>query len=336
MEKVLVTGTTGYIGLHCVAQLLESGYHVRGSMRSKEREPEVRNALAKVVNAENRFETCELNLMSDAGWDDAAAGCDYVLHIASPLTEKAPDHEDDIIIPARDGLLRAVKSAVKNRVKRFVMTSSFSAVGYGHAKDVFDESHWTDPNQKIGAYNKSKAIAEKAMWNYLSELSEEDKIEAVAINPTLVVGPSLSDDMGSSNMFIQRMLDESYSIVPQVHLGFVSVKDTARAHIDAMTHPEASGKRFILSERNMWLTEMNEILNRNGYTKAPTKKAPNFLIKLMGIFNKEAAVIAGFVGKTKYTNSENAKNILKFNFDGVEDAIVDTAKQMEDLGLIVK
>ena len=201
---------------------------------------------------------------------------------------------------------------------------------------MFDESHWTDPSQKIGAYNKSKAIAERAMWDYLSELNEEDKIEAAAINPTLVVGPSLSDDMGSSNMFIQRMLDGSYSVVPQVHLGFVSVKDTARAHIAAMTHPNANGKRFILSERNMWLTEMNEMLNKNGYTKAPTRKAPNFLIKLMGFFNKEAAVIAGFVGKTKYTNSENAKNILNFNFESVEGAVVDTAKQMEDLGLIVK
>ena len=174
------------------------------------------------------------------------------------------------------------------------------------------------------------------MWDYLSALNEEDKIEAAAINPTLVVGPSLSDDMGSSNMFIQRMLDGSYSVVPQVHLGFVSVKDTARAHIAAMTHPDANGKRFILAERNMWLTEMNEMLNKNGYTKAPTRKAPNFLIKLMGFFNKEAAVIAGFVGKTKYTNSENAKNILNFNFESVEGAVVDTAKQMEDLGLIVK
>ena len=130
--------------------------------------------------------------------------------------------------------------------------------------------------------------------------------------------------------------DRSYSVVPQVHLGFVSVKDTARAHIAAMTHPDANGKRFILAERNMWLTEMNEMLNKNGYTKAPTRKAPNFLIKLMGFFNKEAAVIAGFVGKTKYTNSENAKNILNFNFESVEGAVVDTAKQMEDLGLIVK
>ena len=179
--------------------------------------------------------------------------------------DKAPDHEDDIIIPAKEGLLRAVKSAVKNKVKRFVMTSSFSAVGYGHVKDVFDESHWTDPSQKIGAYNKSKAIAERAMWDYLSELNEEDKIEAAAINPTLVVGPSLSDDMGSSNMFIQRMLDGSYSVVPQVHLGYVTVKDTARAHIAAMTHPKANGKRFILAERNMWLTEMNEILIKNGF-----------------------------------------------------------------------
>jgi dihydroflavonol-4-reductase len=137
-------------------------------------------------------------------------------------------------------------------------------------------------------------------------------------------------------MFIQRMLDGSYSVVPQVHLGYVTVKDTARAHIAAMTHPEANGKRFILAERSMWLTEMNEILIKNGFIKAPTRKVPNFIIKLMGIFNKEAAVIAGFVGKTKYTNSENAKNILNFNFESVEGAVVDTAKQMEDLGLIVK
>ena len=336
MKKVLVTGASGFIGLHCIAQLLQAGYQVKGSLRSRARESEIRNALSKVVNAENRLEICELDLLKDDGWDDAVSGCDYVMHVASPLLDREPKDQDEIIRPAHEGLMRAIKSSVRNKVKRFVMTSSFSAIGYGHVKDVFDESHWTDPSQKIGAYNKSKAIAERAMWDYLSELNEEDKIEAAAINPTLVVGPSLSDDMGSSNMFIQRMLDGSYSVVPQVHLGYVTVKDTARAHIAAMTHPDANGKRFILAERNMWLTEMNEMLIKNGFTKAPTRKVPNFIIKLMGIFNKEAAVIAGFVGKTKYTNSENAKNILNFNFESVEGAVVDTAKQMEDLGLIVK
>ena len=336
MEKILVTGASGYIGLHVIAQLIDRGYLVKGSLRSRDRESEVRNALSKVVNTENKLEICELDLLKDDGWDDATQGCDYVLHVASPLVQKAPDDENEVIEPAKQGLLRALKSSIKNKVKRFIMTSSFSAIGYGHNKNIYDETDWTDPSRNIGAYNKSKAIAEKAMWDHLNSLPETMRIEAVAINPTLVVGPSLSEDMGTSNMFIQKMLDDSYSVVPKIHLGFVTVEDTARAHIEAMLHPEASGKRFILSEKNMWLLEMNEILIANGFKKAPTRQAPNFLIKFIGLFNKELGVISGFVGKTKYTNSENAKNILDFKFEGVNNAIVDTAKKLEELGTIQK
>ena len=336
MEKVLVTGASGYIGLHVIAQLIDRGYLVRGSLRSRDRESEVRNALSKVVNTENKLEICELDLLKDEGWDDATQGCDYVLHVASPLVQKAPNDENEVIEPAKLGLLRALKSSIKNKVKRFIMTSSFSAIGYGHNKNIYDETDWTDPSRNIGAYNKSKAIAEKAMWDHLYSLPETMRIEAVAINPTLVVGPSLSDDMGTSNMFIQKMLDGSYSVVPKIHLGFVTVEDTARAHIEAMIHPEASGKRFILSEKNMWLLEMNKILIANGFKKAPIRQAPNFLVKFIGLFNKELGVISGFVGKTKYTNSENAKNILDFKFEGVNNAIVDTAKKLEELGTIQK
>ena len=336
MEKVLVTGTTGYIGLHCVAQLLQAGYSVKGSLRSKEREPEVRNALSKVVNAENRFQICELDLMNDNGWDEAVSGCDYVMHVASPLLDREPNDENEIIRPAHEGLMRALKSSVKNKIKRFVMTSSFSAVGYGHAKNVFDESHWTDTTQKIGAYNKSKAIAEKAMWNYLADLNENEKIEAVAINPTLVIGASLSNDIGTSNVFLQRMLDGSYPIVPKVHFGYVTVKDTAKAHIAAMTHPDANGKRFILAERCMWLNEVNKILRKHGYKKAPVLQAPNMLMKFLALFSKEASAIAGFVGKTKFTNSENAKKILNFNFENIEVGILEIAQQLETLGVIKK
>ena len=336
MDKVLVTGASGFIGLHCIAQLLQAGYQVRGSLRSRARESEIRNALSKVVNAENRLEICELDLLKDDGWDDAVSGCDYVMHVASPLLDREPKDQDEIIRPAHEGLMRAIKSSVKNKVKRFVMTSSFSAIGYGHVKDVFDESHWTDTTQKIGAYNKSKAIAEKAMWDYLDSLKDEEKIEAVAINPTLVIGASLSDDVGTSNIFLQKMLDGSYPVVPKVHFGYVTVKDTAKAHVAAMTHPHACGKRFILAERCMWLYEVNKILRKHGYKKAPIRQAPNLLMKFLALFNNEASAIAGFVGKTKFTNSENAKNILKFSFENVEVGILEIAQQLESLGVIKK
>ena len=336
MDKVLVTGASGFIGLHCIAQLLQAGYQVKGSLRSRVRESEIRNALSKVVNAENRLEICELDLLKDDGWDDAVSGCDYVMHVASPLLDREPKDQDEIIRPAHEGLMRAIKGSVRNKVKRFVMTSSFSAIGYGHVKDVFDESHWTDTTQKIGAYNKSKAIAEKAMWDYLDSLKDEEKIEAVAINPTLVIGASLSDDVGTSNIFLQKMLDGSYPVVPKVHFGYVTVKDTAKAHVAAMTHPHANGKRFILAERCMWLFEVNKILRKHGYKKAPIRQAPNLLMKFLALFNNEASAIAGFVGKTKFTNSENAKNILKFSFENVEVGILEIAQQLESLGVIKK
>tara|TARA_B110001454_G_C12722124_1_gene435150 strand:+ start:339 stop:1346 length:1008 start_codon:yes stop_codon:yes gene_type:complete len=335
MDKVLVTGASGYIAGHCITELLKQGYSVRGSLRNMNRKDEVLNAIQQEVATEN-LEFCKLDLLSDEGWDDAVSDCTYVLHVASPLMAQVPKNEDEIIQPAKQGVLRALKSSVKNKIRRFVMTSSFSAVAYGHNKEVYDETHWTDPTQKIGAYNKSKAIAEKAMWDYLSNLAESEKIEATAINPTLVIGPSLSNDIGTSNIFIQKMLDGSYSVVPRIHFGFVTVKDVARAHVQAMTDPNANGKRFILSEKNMWLSEMNGVLRKNGYQKAPTKEAPNFLIKLLGLFNKEAGAISSFVGKTKFTNAENAKNILKFNFEDADVSIIETAKQLESLGLIKK
>ena len=335
MDKVLVTGASGYIASHCIAELLKNGFAVRGSLRNAQRQDEVKNAIKTEADI-SQLEFCELDLLNDTGWDEAVSGCDYVMHVASPLLTKEPNDENEIIKPAYEGLLRALKSSVKHKVKRFVMTSSFSAVGYGHVKDVFNESHWTDTTKKIGAYNKSKAIAEKAMWDYLNELDPENKIEAIAINPTLVVGASLSSDIGTSNIFIQKMLDGSYPIVPQVHFGYVTVRDTAKAHVAAMTHPDANGKRFILAERCMWLAEMNGILRKNGYQKAPVRQAPNLLMKFLGLFNDEASAIAGFVGKTKFTNSENAKNILGFNFEDVEAGIVGTAKQLEELELIGK
>ena len=126
MEKVLITGGSGYIALHCIVKFLKNGFSVRTSIRSTAREAEIRNAVDNEL--EKNLEFCLLDLNDDKGWDEAVKGCDRVIHMASPVVFKNLPDENSIIDPAKNGLLRALKPAVKYKVKRFVMTSSVAAV----------------------------------------------------------------------------------------------------------------------------------------------------------------------------------------------------------------
>ena len=211
MEKVFVSGGSGYIALHCISKLINKGFFVKTSLRSMNRKDEVIKGISKVVDCTDKIEFCELDLTKDEGWDDAIKGCDYVLHVASPLMLGFPKNPDDIILPAINGLKRCIASAVKNKVKRFVMTSSFAAIGSGSkTKTTFDDNDWTDlDNLDLNPYNISKTKAEMALWDYIQSLDEDQKIEVCTINPTVVIGPSLSHDVGGSNLAISKLLDGS-------------------------------------------------------------------------------------------------------------------------------
>ena len=179
MEKVLVTGASGFIALHCIQQLLDEGYLVRGTVRNKEKGQEVIEAMTKHSKQPNNLELVETDLLSDQGWDEAVQECDYVLHVASPFILHEPKKEEDLINPAVEGSLRVLKSCTGNNVKKVVLTSSFAAIGYGHDKDIYDETDWSIPESTrgtIGAYAKSKTFAEKASWDYVAQLSDEDKL----------------------------------------------------------------------------------------------------------------------------------------------------------------
>ena len=330
MKKVLVTGGSGFIALHCIAELLKQKYFVRTSIRSMERKKEILRSLSIVTKINNNIEFCELDLLKDDGWNDAAKGCTYVLHIASPILTKNPD-PDALIKPAVEGLKRALNSSIRNNVERFIMTSSIAAIARGTTKESYDENDWSNINSKtINSYSISKTLAEKTLWNHLDKLPIDKKIEACTINPTFVIGRSLSDDIGSSNLVIKKIMDGSIPFLPKLSLGIVDVKDVAKMHIKAMTTPTAKNKRFLLSTKNMWYSDVAKLLNNNGY-KTPQITAPNFLIKLFALFNPLVRPFVKSLGvEEKYINKQ-AKEILNWEPSSIEQSILSAAKQISEL-----
>ena len=327
MEKVLVTGGSGYIGLHCISLLLKEGYAVRTSLRSMKRKKEIQEALSDSIKNNERLEFCELDLMRDDGWDAAVKGCDYVLHVASPVYEKNMQDENSFIQPAKEGLLRALKPAVKYKIKRFVMTSSIAAITQGHEDKEIDESFWSLIDENTLPYIKSKTYAEKAMWDYMNQIDETKKIEVCTINPSFVFGPSLTYDMGASNLLIRALLVGKLPALAKIQFNVVNVLDVAKAHILAMKSDRAAGQRFIVSEKALWLSDIAEILKNNGFKKVPTVVVPNFLLGFLSFFLKDIALFKDRLGKSQITKSDNAKKLLEWNPGFVEDAIVDTAKK---------
>lgn len=332
MEKVLVTGATGFIGLHCIQQLLEQGYAVNGTLRSMQRESEVRESLEKHNTSSENLSLFPVDLMSDEGWDQAMESCDYLLHVASPFV-LSNETEEFFVKPAVEGALRALKFADKHNIKKVVLTSSFAAVG-----DTFDgttsfnETHWSDTsNDKMTFYSKSKTLAEKAAWDYVQE--NNVSFPLTVINPVGVLGPSLSDDVGISNSMILRMLNGSMPALAKIHIGIVDVRDVAKAHILAMKNDQSNGERFIVSEKEMWMSDIANVLNANGY-KAPEKNMPNFLLKAMAMFKSDLKTISKMAGKQRDCNTTKAIDVLGWKPISAEESILAAAKQITDYNLI--
>ena len=334
MKKVLVTGATGFIGLHCIDQLLNQGYKVNGSLRSPERKDEIFNALKKNNTPTKNLNLFNFNLTEDEGWDEGMEGCDYLLHVASPLSVKL--HDDDFFVkPAVAGVKRALKFAKKHKVKKVVLTSSVAAIfESNNDKEYFDESDWSDPEyEKINPYAKSKTLAEKAAWEFVKQ--NKNPFELTVINPYIVIGPTLSGDLGVSNKAIEMVVTGKMPVAIPLQFGFVDVRDVAAAHILAMKNKSSNGERFALSERDLWYSDIGKLLKKNGFEKAPKLSVPLWLAKFLGNFNKELKIVVPYMGKIRsVSKSSKARDILGWNPRSVEQSIIDIAKQIKEMGLI--
>jgi nucleoside-diphosphate-sugar epimerase len=339
MSTVLVTGGTGFIGAHCILQLLEGGHQVRTTVRDLKRESDIL-AMLKVGGIEpgNRLNIFAADLQRDAGWDVAAAGCDYVLHVASPFPMTVPEHEDDLIIPAREGALRVLRAARDAGVKRVVLTSSFAAIGYGLKQQPpsFDETFWTDLDGPVAPYPKSKTLAERAAWDFVAR--EGGALELSVVNPVGVFGPVLGRDYSTSISVVQRLMDGSLPGCPQVYFGIVDVRDVAALHLQAMTHPSAKGERFLAVAGNcLSILDIAKLLKArmgSAARRVPTRQLPNWLVKLAAMRDRSIRQIVPELGKIKNASHEKATRLLGWQPRSSEAAILATAESLIRLGLL--
>ena len=340
MSTVLVTGGSGFIGSHAILQLLEQGHRVRTTVRSLKREDEVRAMLRQGgAEAGESLSFVAADLQNDAGWREAVAGCEYVLHVASPFPATLPKHEDELIVPAREGALRLLRAARDARVKRVVLTSSFAAIGYGQELHgtPYNETNWTDPTARdVTPYVKSKTLAERAAWDFIAK--EGGALELAVVNPVAVFGPVLGPDFSTSILLVQRLMKGALPGCPRLWFGVVDVRDVAELHIRAMTHPAAKGERFLAVAGDfMSILEIAKVLKaRMGASagKVPTRQLPNWLLRVASLRDPAVKQLLPELGKIKNGTNEKSKRLLGWAPRSNEESIVAAGESLVRLGLV--
>ena len=298
--KVLVTGASGYVALHCIFELLKNGFKVRGSLRNLNREDEVRKSLGEGFD-KNNLEFCKLNLLDDEGWDDAASDCDYLFHIASPCQVEEPKNENELITPALEGTLRALNAAHKSKVKKVVLTSSIGAMAYGHNKSFCEPKDWTNTSMDVGAYIKSKTIAEKAAWDFVEKQTDKSFV-MTTIHPGMVFGPLLSNDFeGISASLIIKMISGKFPALPDIYFTVVDVRDVAKLHVQSLTNNHSDYKRILVtSQKGISFLEISKILRELGFDKSPKSMVPTQIINSLAMFNRDMKSTSSMIKRGCY------------------------------------
>jgi dihydroflavonol-4-reductase len=342
MTKVLLTGASGFIGKHVTLKLLTDGCEVKASVRNAAKADEVRAAVASHLpygfDLETKLSFVELDLESDKGWDEAILGVEVLLHTASPFPIASPKDENDLIRPAVDGTLRALRAAHKAGVNRVILTSSVAAI-YGAdlpaGKTAFDETIWTDVAHPVGrlAYTKSKTLAEKAAWDYIE--TEAPELGLTTINPVLVTGVPLDKHFGSSVSVIQRILNGKDPMLPDISFSIVDVKDVAEMHVRAIKLDAAKGQRFVASTATLSFVQIAKSLKASfANRKFSTVQAPNLLVRFLALFDADIKAVLPALGSHTPVSAAKAQSVLGMKFIGADESLRETAAYLIDNGFV--
>jgi dihydroflavonol-4-reductase len=339
--RVLVTGASGYIGGHCVVDLLRRGYRVRGTVRSLAKRGSVERLADLVPGSKQRLEIVEADLSDDQGWPQAVRDCTYVLHVASPFPPNVPAEEMEVIAPAVDGTKRVLGAAAATRgaVKRVVLTSSVAAVAYGRkdaADKVFTEDDWSIV-EHCDPYQKSKTLAERFAWDYVRALPAEQRFDLAVINPGFVLGPLLDPDVQTSSELVKRLLRRELPGCPQLGFAVVDVRDVATMHRLAMETPDAAGMRFICAGDHYWVRDIARVLAEEfaafGY-RVPTRTIPYWLLWVVGRFDPTVRMTLGYIGRRELVSHERAHNILGWSPRPLRETLVDMGHSLIEQGVV--
>ncbi|MGN4188948.1 SDR family oxidoreductase [Burkholderia gladioli] len=334
MNRVLVTGGSGFLGAHAIVQLLREGYRVRATIRDPDRASMVRAMIAAggAQNGEG-LEFAVTDLMRDEGWAEAMRQCEYVLHIASPFPGGPPRDEDELVRPARDGSLRVLRAAREAGVKRVVLTSSFAAIGYGHGtrEAIRTERDWTDlAGPDVTPYIRSKTLAERAAWDFIE--TEGGALELAVVNPVGIFGPVLGADYSSSIGLLKALLDGAMPAVPRLAFGVVDVRDAADLHLRAMRDPRANGQRFIaVSGPVLSLHEVAAILRRRLGAAAgsvPRHRLPDLAVRALGVVSPAMRAMAPQLGIVRRASGDKAREWLGWVPRPAQEALVASAESL--------
>ncbi len=334
IKKVLITGISGFVGQHCAVELLKNGYNVRGSVRHLSKDQEVRKGIAKVIDPQDNLEFVELDLLSDKGWDKAMEDCDYVLHVASPFVIAEPKDENDMIKPAVEGTLRALKAAKKAGIKKVILTSSTVAMAGDKKKNHLTPKSWTHAKtDKVSVYMKSKTLAEKAAWDFYHNQTTGDKMELTVVNPGPIYGPTLTGNLtGASMSMVKDMMTGKMPMQPNAHYVMSDVRDVAKIHVAAIDNTRSNGERFIVTSEKLYsFVGVASILRDNGFKKATPRKAPSLVVKFMSLFNREMKGMLPFLDAKISADISATKQVFNWEPIPFDKTIVDTAKSIQPL-----
>ncbi|GAA5521261.1 aldehyde reductase [Aliifodinibius salicampi] len=340
-HSVLLTGVTGFLGSQTAIQLLEKGYRVTGTLRNIERADHIKNVIAQHTSNIDWLQFAEANLQDNDVWDELMPGIDFVQHIASPFPRELPDHEDELILPAKNGTINILKAASAHNVnvKRVVLTSSIGAIIYGKQKGIEDgiytEADWTNCDNKDDTtpYYRSKTIAEKEAWKFMDQHNGE--LEFATVCPGAILGPVLEKDFGTSANIVRKAMDGSMPAVPNIGFDIVDVRSVADLLIRAMEHPEAAGERFIGSSAYLKFNEITEILQEHFPDRSiPTWILPNFIVRLFSYFDSTLEPILNDLGKERKVDSSKSRNVLQWEPLPVKEAVRSCARSLINVELI--
>lgn len=331
----LVSGGSGYIAGFLIRRLIGNGWAVHTTIRSLKREPEVRGWLG-VDNSRLRFFAADLE--HDAGWAEAMAGCSHVAHVASPFPLAVPKHADELVVPAREGVLRALRFARAAGIKRFVLTSSMAAIAYGHGKGggIYSEADWTNlDNPGVMPYPRSKTVAERAARDWVA--AEGGDMEFASVNPAAVFGPLLSDDLSTSIELVKQLLEGKVPMCPDIGFGIIDVRDVADMHYRALTAEGIKDERFVCSGPFLMFIDVANILKANlgeQARKVPMRKMPDWLLKLMALVRPELKQVVAELGNVRGGDSRHAMERLGWTMRPPEEAILATARDLLERGIV--